>query len=209
MHQQPTQTGSRSFKWFSARLAPALVPLLELVRARIRNTRGIENGISLNRDTNTIEALAALHIPAPHMMHTESRNKPTEETEPHPSRYDRKGPAGIGTRITRALPACNCTKGPQYRNTDYCERYPHRHDTSHGEQERTQTTRVRRAKEVVNLVRINSELKRQRLRFAYRAGPLITNILGMKWNSRRAASIFFWACFLGALIMSLIVTSEI
>lgn len=42
-------------------------------RARIRNTRGIENGISLNRDTNTIEALAALHIPGPHMMHTESR----------------------------------------------------------------------------------------------------------------------------------------
>lgn len=27
----------------------------------------------LNRDTNTIEALAALHIPGPHMMHTESR----------------------------------------------------------------------------------------------------------------------------------------
>lgn len=30
----------------------------------------------------------------------------------------------------------------------------------------------------------------------------------MKWNSRRAAEVFFWACFLGALIMSLIVTSE-
>ena len=149
MHQQPTQRRCTFFQRLSARLAPALVPLLELVRARIRNTRGIENGISLNRDTNTIEALAALHIPAPHMMHTESRNKPTEETEPHPSRYDRKGPAGIGTRITRALPACDCTKGPQYRNTDYCERYPHRHYTSHGEQERTQTTRVRRAKEVV------------------------------------------------------------
>lgn len=100
LHQQPTQTGSRSFKWFSARLAPALVPLLELVRARIRNTRGIENGILLHHDTNTIEALAALHIPAPHMMHTESRNKPTEETTPHPSRYDEKGLAGIGTRIT-------------------------------------------------------------------------------------------------------------
>lgn len=42
-------------------------------RARIRNTRGIENGILLNRDTNTIEALAALHISSPHMMHTESR----------------------------------------------------------------------------------------------------------------------------------------
>lgn len=52
---------------------PALVPFLELVRARIRNTRGIENGILLNRDTNTIEALAALHISGPHMMHTESR----------------------------------------------------------------------------------------------------------------------------------------
>nr|DAJ38743.1 MAG TPA: hypothetical protein [Caudoviricetes sp.] len=94
------------------------------------------------------------------MMHTESRNKSTEDTEPHPSRYDRKGPVGIGTRITRALPACDCTKGPRYRNTDSRERYPHRHDTSHGEQERTQTTRVRRAKEVVNLVRINSELRR-------------------------------------------------
>ena len=127
MHQQPTQRRCTFFQRLSARLAPALVPFLELVRARIRNTRGIENGISLNRDTNTIEALAALHIPAPHMMHTESRNKPTEETEPHPSRYDEKGLAGIGTRITRALPACDCTKGPQYRNTDYCERYPHRH----------------------------------------------------------------------------------
>lgn len=51
------------------------------------------------------------------MMHTESRNKPTEDTEPHPSRYDRKGPVWIGTRKTRALPACDCTKGPQYRNT--------------------------------------------------------------------------------------------
>lgn len=47
------------------------------------------------------------------------------------------------------------------------------------------------------------------MRFAYRAGPLITNILGMKWNNRRAAEVFFWACFLGALIMSLIVTSEL
>lgn len=34
-------------------------------------------------------------------------------------------------------------------------------------------------------------------------------ILSMKWNSRRAAEVFFWACFLGALIMSLIVTSEL
>lgn len=102
LHQQHTQTGSRSFKWFSARLASALVPFLELVRARIRNTRGIENGISLNRDTNTIEALAALHIPGPHMMHTEADQpatgpKPwTLETMPHPSRYDEKGMAGIG-----------------------------------------------------------------------------------------------------------------
>lgn len=119
--------GFTFFQRLSARLAPALVPFLELVRARIRNTRGIENGILLNRDTNTIEALAALHIPSPHTMHTESRNKPTEETEPHPSRYDRKGPAGIGTRITRALPACDCTNGPRYRNTDSRERYPHRH----------------------------------------------------------------------------------
>lgn len=61
------------------------------------------------------------------MMHTESRNKPTEDTEPHPSRYDKKGLAGIGTRITRALPACDCTKGPRNWNTDYRERYPHRH----------------------------------------------------------------------------------
>lgn len=30
------------------------------------------------------------------------------------------------------------------------------------------------------MVRINSELRRQRLRFAYRAGPPITNILSMK-----------------------------
>ena len=73
MHQQPTQRRCTFFQRLSARLAPALVPFLELVRARIRNTRGIENGISLNRDTNTIEALAALHIPAPHTMHTESR----------------------------------------------------------------------------------------------------------------------------------------
>ena len=99
----PPKGVARSFKWFSARLAPALVPFLELVRARIRNTRGIENGILLNRDTNTIEALAALHIPGPHMMHTESRNKPTEETAPHPSRYDRKGPVGIGTRINPSV----------------------------------------------------------------------------------------------------------
>lgn len=127
MHQQPTQRRCTFFQRLSARLAPALVPFLELVRARIRNTRGIENSISLNRDTNTIEALAALHIPGPHMMHTESRNKQTEDTEPHPSRYDKKGPAGIGTRITRALPACNCTKGPRNWNTDYRERYPHRH----------------------------------------------------------------------------------
>ena len=73
MHQQPTQRRCTFFQRLSARLAPALVPFLELVRARIRNTRGIENGILLNRDTNTIEALAALHIPGPHMMHTESR----------------------------------------------------------------------------------------------------------------------------------------
>ena len=73
------------------------------------------------------------HASATHEeLKTESRNKPTEETEPHPSRYDRKGPAGIGTRITRALPACDCTKGPQYRNTDYCERYPHRHTSVTG-----------------------------------------------------------------------------
>lgn len=124
-------------------------PLLELVRARIRNTRGIENGISLYRDTNTIEALAALYIPAPHKMHTESRNKLTEETEPHPSRYDRKGPAGIGTRITRALPACDCTKGPQYRNTDYCERYRHRHYTSHRGKKGRKQPASGRAKEVV------------------------------------------------------------
>lgn len=114
-----------------------LVPFLELVRARIRNTRGIENGISLNRDTNTIEALAALHIPGPHRI-TRKADQPatgpkpwTLETMPHPSRYDEKGMAGIGTRITRALPACYCTKGPQYRNTDYCDRYRHRHYTSH------------------------------------------------------------------------------
>ena len=88
----PPKGVARSFKWFSARLAQALVSFLELVRARIRNTRGIENGI--------IEALAALHIPAPHTMHTESRNKSTVDIEPHPSRYDRKGPVGIGTRIT-------------------------------------------------------------------------------------------------------------
>lgn len=31
----------------------------------------------------------------------------------------------------------------------------------------------------------------------------------MKWNSRRVAEIFFLLCFLGALIMSLIVTSEL
>lgn len=68
---------------------------------------------------------------------------------PHPSRYDEKGLAEIGTRITRALPACDCTKGPRNWNTDDRERYRHRHDTSHREQERTQTTRVRRAKEVV------------------------------------------------------------
>lgn len=73
LHQQPTQRRCTFFQRLSARLAPALVPFLELVRARIRNTRGIENGILLNRDTNTIEALAALHIPSPHMMHTESR----------------------------------------------------------------------------------------------------------------------------------------
>lgn len=66
---------ARSFKDFPPASHPALVPFLELVRARIRNTRGIENGILLNRDTNTIEALAALHISGPHMMHTESRNK--------------------------------------------------------------------------------------------------------------------------------------
>ena len=149
MHQQPTQRRCTFFQRLSARLAPALVPFLELVRARIRNTRGIENGISLNRDTNTIEALAALHIPAPHMMHTESRNKPTEETEPHPSRYDRKGPAGIGTRITRALPACDCTKGPQYRNTDYCERYPHRHTPVTGSKKGRKQPASGRAKEVV------------------------------------------------------------
>lgn len=83
--------------------ASALVSFLELVRARIRNTREIENGILLNRDTNTIEALAALHISSPHMMHTESRNKTTEDTEPHPSRYDRKGPVGIGDRITPSV----------------------------------------------------------------------------------------------------------
>lgn len=117
-------------------------------RARIRNTRGIENGILLNRDTNTIEALAALHIPCPHTMHTESRNKSTEDIEPHPSRYDKKGPVGIGTRITRALPACNCTKGPRNWNTDYRDRYPHRHTQVTGAR-KDATTRVRRAKEVV------------------------------------------------------------
>lgn len=37
----------------------------------------------------------------------------TLETMPHPSRYDEKGLAGIGTRITRALPACDCTKRPR------------------------------------------------------------------------------------------------
>lgn len=67
--------GFTFFQRLSARLARALVPFLELVRARIRNTRGVENGILLNHDTNTIEALAALHISGPHMMHTESRNK--------------------------------------------------------------------------------------------------------------------------------------
>ena len=60
----PPKGVARSFKDF---------PPASARRARIRNTRGIENGISLNRDTNTIEALAALHIPGPHMMHTESR----------------------------------------------------------------------------------------------------------------------------------------
>nr|DAQ93487.1 MAG TPA: hypothetical protein [Caudoviricetes sp.] len=57
------------------------------------------------------------------------------------------------------MPACDCTKGPRNWNTDYRDRYRHRHDTSHREQERTHTTRVRRAKGVVNLVRINSELR--------------------------------------------------
>nr|DAQ93488.1 MAG TPA: hypothetical protein [Caudoviricetes sp.] len=36
-------------------------------------------------------------------MHTENRNKPTEETAPHPSRYDRKGPVRIGTRISPSV----------------------------------------------------------------------------------------------------------
>lgn len=64
LHQQPTQRRCTFFQRLSARLAPALVPFLELVRARIRNTRGIENGILLNRDTNTIEALAPYTFPA-------------------------------------------------------------------------------------------------------------------------------------------------
>lgn len=43
-----------------------------------------------------------------------------------------------------------------------------------------------------------------------RVSRLKTNLFSfMKWNSRRAAEVFFWACFLGALIMSLIVTSEL
>lgn len=71
--------------------APALVSFLELVRARIRNTRGIENGISLNRDTNTIEALAALHISGPHMMHTESLTNGGHRAAPVTLRQKRPG----------------------------------------------------------------------------------------------------------------------
>jgi hypothetical protein len=133
LHQQPTQRRCTFFQRLSARLAPALVPFLELVRARIRNTRGIENGISLNRDTNTIEALAALHISSPHMMHTESRparhGAETVDVGNHaaPVTIRRKRHGRDRDRITRALPACNCTKGPRNWNTDYRERYPHRH----------------------------------------------------------------------------------
>lgn len=91
MHQQLTQRRCTFFQRLSARLAPALVPFLELVRARIRNTRGIENGILLNRDTNTIEALAALHISSPHMMHTESRNNGGHRAAPVTLRQKRPG----------------------------------------------------------------------------------------------------------------------
>lgn len=102
-----------------------------------RNARVIENGILLNRDTNTIEALAALHISGPHMMHTEGRparhGAETVDVGNHAApvtirrkRHGRDRDSNNPERCPRVIVRKGRGTEIQYR-----ERYRHRHYTSH------------------------------------------------------------------------------